>query len=34
MGTLEQTLQELHEAKKAVEISWLWHGGVDVKAGD
>jgi hypothetical protein len=34
MGTLEQTLEELHEAKKAVEISWLWDGGVDVKAGD
>jgi hypothetical protein len=33
MGTLEQTLQELHEAKKAVEISWLWDGGVDAKAG-
>jgi hypothetical protein len=34
MGTLERTLQELHEAKRAVEISWLWDGGVDVKAGD
>jgi hypothetical protein len=34
MGTLEQTLQELHEVKKAVEISWLWDGGVDVRAGD
>jgi hypothetical protein len=27
-------LQELHEVKKAMEISWLWDGGVDVKAGD
>jgi hypothetical protein len=34
MGTLEQTLEELHAAKKAIEISWLWDGGVDVKAGD
>jgi hypothetical protein len=34
MGTLEQTLQELHAAKRAVEISWLWDGGVGVKAGD
>ena len=33
MGTLEQTLQELHEAGKPIEISWLWDGGVDVKAG-
>jgi hypothetical protein len=33
MGTLEQALQELHEAGKPVEISWLWDGGVDVKAG-
>jgi hypothetical protein len=34
MGTLELTLQELDAAKKAVDISWLWDGGVDVKAGD
>jgi hypothetical protein len=31
---LEQALQELHEQGKQVEISWLWDGGVDVKAGD
>jgi len=34
MGILEQALQELHEAGKPVEISWLWDGGVDVKAGE
>jgi rubrerythrin len=32
--TLEQTLQDLHEAGKRVEFSWLWDGGVDVKAGE
>jgi hypothetical protein len=32
MGTLEQALQELHEAGRHVEISWLWDGGVDVNA--
>jgi hypothetical protein len=31
---LEQALHELHEQGKQVEISWLWDGGVDVKAGD
>lgn len=31
---LTQALQELHEQGKQVEISWLWDGGVDVKAGD
>lgn len=30
---LTQALQELHEQGKQVEISWLWDGGVDVKAG-
>jgi hypothetical protein len=30
---LQQALQELHEQGKQVEISWLWDGGVDVKAG-
>ena len=34
MRTLEQVLQELHEAGKRVEISWLWDGGVEVKAGE
>jgi hypothetical protein len=33
MGTLEHALQELQEEGKPVEISWLWDGGVDVKAG-
>jgi hypothetical protein len=32
MGTLEQALQELHEAGKRIEISWLWDGGVEVNA--
>ena len=31
---LAQALQELHEQGKQVAISWLWDGGVDVKAGD
>src|SRR5437879_5107450 len=31
---LTQALQELHEQGKQVEISCLWDGGVDVKAGD
>ena len=34
MRTLEQALQELHEAGKPVEIFWLWDGGVEVKAGE
>ena len=34
MATLEQALQELHEAEKPVEISWLWDGGIEVKAGE
>ena len=34
METLEEALQELHEAGKPVEISWLWDGGVEVKAGE
>lgn len=33
MQTLEKALQELHDAKKPVEISWLWDGGVEAKAG-
>jgi hypothetical protein len=33
VGTFEQTLQELHQAKKPVEISWLWDGGVEVTVG-
>ena len=31
---LAQALQELHEQGKQIEISWLWDGGVDVKAGN
>lgn len=31
--TLEQALEALHDLGKAVEISWLWDGGVDVNAG-
>ena len=34
METLERSLQKLHEARKPVEISWLWDWGVDVKAGE
>ncbi len=34
MRTLEQALQELHQAGKPVEISWLWDGGVEVKAAE
>ena len=34
MATLEKALQELHEARKRIEITWLWDGGIDVKAGD
>ena len=29
--TLEHTLQDLYEAGKRVEFSWLWDGGVDVR---
>jgi hypothetical protein len=31
---LAKALQQLHEQEKEVEISWLWDGGVDVRAGD
>jgi hypothetical protein len=31
MGTLEQGLQEIHDAKIGVCITWLWDGGVDVR---
>lgn len=34
METLVHALQELHDARKRVEISWLWDGGIDVKAGE
>lgn len=34
MGRLESALQDLHERGKPIEITWLWDGGVDVKAGD
>src|SRR3954447_22359503 len=33
MGALESALQELHEAGKRIEISWLWDGGIEVNAG-
>ena len=33
MATLEQALQAVHDARKRVEISWLWDGGIDVSAG-
>src|SRR4051794_21302852 len=32
MGALESALQELHEAGKRMEISWLWDGGIEVNA--
>lgn len=31
MGTLEEELQKIHDAKIGVWISWLWDGGVDVR---
>ena len=34
MGRLESALQELHEGRKLLEITWFWDNGVDVKAGD
>jgi hypothetical protein len=34
MRTLERALHDLREAGKPLEISWLWDGGVDVKAGE
>ena len=34
MEMLVHALQELHDARKRVEISWLWDGGIDVKAGE
>jgi hypothetical protein len=34
MATLEQTLQDLHEAGKSVQIAWLWDGGIEVDAGE
>ncbi len=34
MGRLESALQRLHEEGKAVEITWFWDDGVDVKAGN
>jgi hypothetical protein len=33
MPTLEQILQDLHDAAKPVQISWLWDGGIEVNAG-
>jgi hypothetical protein len=34
MGTLEEELQKIHEAKIGVCITWLWDGGVDVRLID
>jgi hypothetical protein len=34
MGTLEQGLQEIRDAKIGVCITWLWDGGVDVRLQD
>jgi hypothetical protein len=31
MGTLEQELQKIHDARIGVCITWLWDGGVDVR---
>ena len=31
MGTLEQELQQIHDAKIGVAITWLWDGGVDLR---
>jgi hypothetical protein len=30
----EAILDELYAYEIKVEISWLWHGGIDVKLGD
>ena len=34
MGTLEEELQKIYEAKIGVSITWLWDGGVDVRLLD
>jgi hypothetical protein len=34
MGTLEEELQEIHDAKIGVCITWLWDGVVDVRLVD
>jgi hypothetical protein len=34
MGTLEEILQKIHDAKIGVCITWLWDGGVDVRLFD
>jgi hypothetical protein len=34
MGTLEQGLQDIHDAGIGVCITWLWDGGVDVRLLD
>ena len=34
MGTLEEELQKIHDAKIGVCITWLWDGGVDVRLFD
>jgi hypothetical protein len=31
MGSLEEELEKIHEAKIGVSITWLWDGGVDVR---
>ena len=34
MGTLEEELQKIYEAKIGVSITWLWDGGVDLRLLD
>jgi hypothetical protein len=34
MGTLEEELQKIHDAKIGVCITWLWDGGVDMRLVD
>jgi hypothetical protein len=31
MPTLEQELQQIHDANMGITITWLWDGGVDVR---
>jgi hypothetical protein len=31
MGTLEEELQNIHDARIGVSITWLWDGGVDLR---
>ena len=34
MGSLEEELEKIQEAKIGVSITWLWDGGVDVRVLD